>query len=63
MNWPLGGGVPFNGYENSQPTNVAYRLRIALDRENRLNNEELRAYEDTLIELEFGASFFQRAHP
>lgn len=42
---------------------ILYRERVALDRENRLNKEETRVYNDTLTELEFGFGFFRRAHP
>lgn len=45
------------------PSEMMYRERVALERENRLNKEELRVYEDTKVELEFGDGFFQRAHP
>lgn len=63
VSWAFGGMVPSTGYDNPQPTNRALKLKVALDRDDRLNNEERRVYEDTLVELEFGAGFFRRAHP
>lgn len=51
------------GYANSSPANVEYRLKLALDREDRLNAEEHKVYEQTSIELEFGKTFYLRAHP
>lgn len=61
--YPFGGNVPSTGYDNPAPSNVAYRTRVALDREDRLNNEEKRVYEDTILMLEYGPNFFRRAHP
>jgi hypothetical protein len=51
------------GYNNTSATNVLRLTRIALDRENRLNTEESKQYMRTATELEFGAGFFERAHP
>lgn len=55
--------VPSTGYDNSDPHNVAYRLRIALDRDDRLNYEETQAKEDVEMEREFGPKWWLRAHP
>jgi hypothetical protein len=55
--------IPPTGYDNNSPSNVTYRLRVALDRDDRLNTEEQRVYDDTQIELEYGSDFFRRAHP
>jgi hypothetical protein len=63
---PYGGFIPTpapTGYDNKSPENVAYRLRTALDRDDRLNVDEKRVYEDTKCELEFGPGFLRRAHP
>jgi len=51
------------GYDNDAPENVAYRLQLAIDRDERLTTAEVRVYNDTLIELEYGPDFFFRAHP
>ena len=61
--YPFGGAIPSTGYDNLDPANVAYKLKIALDRDDRLNNEEKRAYEDTALLLEYGPNFLRRAHP
>lgn len=58
-----GGSIPSTGYDNPSPENRAYRLKVAMDREERLNNEEKRVYEDTVLILEYGPNFFRRAHP
>lgn len=50
-------------YEDQSPANKAYRTRVALDRDNRLNDEEQWIYNLTMTELEFGNGFLQRAHP
>jgi hypothetical protein len=42
---------------------LAYRIRIARDRDGRFNREEQKVYNDTLIELEYGPGFLLRAHP
>lgn len=66
MSFPMGGFLaapPSTGYDNQSPENVAYRLKVALDRDDRLNGEEKRVYEDTQCELEFGPGFLRRAHP
>lgn len=55
--------IPSTDYDNNSPTNIAYRERVALDRENRLNVEEQRAYDDALVECQYGSGFFRRAHP
>lgn len=55
--------IPSTGYDNDSPSNVAYRLRVALDRDDRLNFEERQIYTDTASELEFGPGFLRRAHP
>jgi len=57
------GAIPSSGYDNKSPENVAYRLKVAIDRDNRLNGEERRIYDDTVCELEFGPGFLRRAHP
>jgi len=57
------GPVPSTGYDNPSPANREYRARVAFDRDERLNWEERRVYDEALIELEFGPGFFRRAHP
>ena len=57
------GAIPSTDYDNNSPANVAYRLRVAIDRDDRLNAEERRVYTDTACELEFGPGFLRRAHP
>lgn len=54
---------PSSGYDNPDPTNVAYRLRVALDRDERLNPEEAAAKHDVEMEIEFGPRWWLRAHP
>lgn len=56
-------GYGYGYYENSSARNVAFLLKLALDRDDRFNTEERAEYNRTLVELEFGAGFFQRAHP
>lgn len=51
------------GYDNPSPDNVAWRLKVAIDRDNRLTDEEKRVYDRTAAELEFGPGFWRRAHP
>lgn len=63
MSYAFGGMIPSTGYDNPAPENVAYRLKVALDRDNRLNTDEKRIYDDGLVEHEFGSGFFRRAHP
>lgn len=55
--------APSTGYDNPSPDNVAYRLRVALDRDDRLNHEEERARKDVEMEREFGPKWWLRAHP
>lgn len=62
MNWGYG-PTPTPGYENTSAANVEYKLRVAVERDNRLNSEEKAEYDRTLAELEFGFGFFRRAHP
>lgn len=66
MGWGAGlvkfGPYP-TGYDNSSPKNVAHLLSLAIDRDNRLNTEEVREYQRTQIALEFGSDFLLRAHP
>ena len=57
------GVIPSTDYGNNSPANLAYREQVALDRENRLNAEEQRAYDDSLCECIYGPGFFRRAHP
>jgi hypothetical protein len=58
-----GGAIPSTGYDNGSDANREFRARIALERDERLNTEERKVYDDALIELEFGKGFFLRAHP
>lgn len=55
--------APSTGYDNPSPENMAYRLRIALDRDDRLNHEEAEAKHEAEMEYEFGPRWFARAHP
>ena len=60
------GWVPGAPDDLGRPLSVSeilYRERVALDRENRLNKEETQVYNDTLTELESGFGFFRRSHP
>lgn len=50
-------------YENTSPENRAYRAKLALDRDSRLNPEEQAVYDYTEAELLYGRNFFKRAHP
>lgn len=63
MNDPFGGILPGTGYTNTSKANVEYKMKVAEDRDNRLNTEEKAEYDRTLAELEFGNGFFRRAHP
>lgn len=54
---------PSTGYDNPDPANVAYRLRVALDRDDRLTAEEAAAKHDVEMEIEFGPRWWLRAHP
>lgn len=54
---------PPTGYDNTSPENVAYLLRVALDRDDRLTAEETRAKNDVEMEREFGPRWWTRAHP
>ena len=67
MSYGLYGGAytppPSTGYDNPSPENVAYRLRVALDRDERLTAEEARAKLDVEMEREFGPRWWMRAHP
>ena len=58
-----GGAPPSTGYDNPSVLNVAYRLQIALDRDDRLNKEESLAKFEAEMENEFGPRWFMRAHP
>lgn len=55
--------APSTGYDNPSAENQAYRLRVALDRDDRLNSEELMAKRDAEMEYEFGPRWWTRAHP
>lgn len=62
----FGGGFappPSTGYDNPSEENQRYRLRVALDREDRLTREEAQARDDVLLEIEFGPRWWLRAHP
>ena len=54
---------PSTGYDNPSPENQAYRLRVALDRDDRLNRDEALAKYDVEMEIEFGPRWWLRAHP
>jgi hypothetical protein len=53
----------FLGYEDDSESTRKYRYERAVERDNALNFEERRMYEDTATELEYGEGFLRRAHP
>lgn len=57
------GPPPQSVYPNRSERSRAYHLKVAVDRDNRLNTEEQAEYNRTMVELEYGIGFFQRAHP
>lgn len=54
---------PLYTYDNPSSEVVKHTMRLAAERDGRLNAEETRIYNDTNIELEFGSGFLLRAHP
>ena len=63
MSYGLYGGALVYNARFPDPAVLQMAIQVAQDRDNRLNKEEARVYNDTLIELEYGFGFFQRAHP
>jgi hypothetical protein len=51
------------GYEDDSEPNRRYRYERAVERDNALNSEEKRMYDDTATELKYGEGFLRRAHP
>lgn len=54
---------PSTGYDNKSQENQAYRLRCAIQRDDRLTAEEADAKRDVEMEIEFGPRWWVRAHP
>lgn len=50
-------------YNDLDSRNTSWIMGRALDRESRLNADELKAKEEALLECEFGPKWWLRAHP
>lgn len=54
---------PLYTYDNPSSEVIKHTMRLAAERDSRLNSEEKQVYDYTRIELEFGPGFLLRAHP
>lgn len=52
-----------SGYSVKTEINLSYRLRTAIERDDRLNLEEALAKREAEMECEFGPRWWTRAHP